>query len=174
MAASRRTSRRSRPSPTRGRCCRHTTRRRPRRRRGPTPCPPAAQAAGFALPAVDTEVITITYPDAWTLFHHLRASGDSNATWKRTPSDRAALLAAAAAYQEVYGNEEGHIPASFQVIYLCGWAPHESQQRPDARGSGTVSLRDLGESLGLGVERGPPEDPHSAVRSGDAPDPPRG
>ena len=102
------------------------------------------QAAGFALPAVDTEVITIRYPDAWTLFHHLRAMGESHATVHRAFSDKETLLAAAAAYAEVYGDpEDGSIPASFQVIYLTGWSPHESQQRPLPRGSATLSLKDL-------------------------------
>lgn len=114
------------------------------------------QAAGFALPAVDTEVIRITYPDAWTLWHHLRAMGDSNATLRRLPTDRTALLSAAAVYREVYGDEEGNIPASFQVVYLCGWAPHDSQQRPLARGTATVSLKELGDSLGLDKQPFPP------------------
>ena len=123
------------------------------------------QAAGFALPAVDTEVITITYPDAWTLWHHLRAMGDANATRRREPTDRTALLSAAAVYREVYGDAEGNVPASFQVIYLCGWAPHASQQRPLARGSATVSLKELGDSLGLDKQPFPP--PPEPPRKGD-------
>ena len=70
------------------------------------------------------------------------AMGESHATVNRAASDRDTLLAAAAAYAEVYGDENG-IPASFQIIYLTGWSPHESQQRPLSRGSATVSLKDL-------------------------------
>lgn len=102
------------------------------------------QGSGFALPAIDTEVITIRYPDAWTLWHHLRAMGESHASMNRACSDRETLLAAASIYSEVYGDpEDGSIPASFQIIYLTGWSPHESQQRPLARGSGGISLKDL-------------------------------
>ena len=70
--------------------------------------------------------------------------GESHATVLRSAADRGTLLAAAAAYQEVYGDpEDGSVPASFQIIYLTGWSPHDSQQRPLARGSGGVSLKDL-------------------------------
>ena len=102
------------------------------------------QGAGFALPAVDTEVITIRYPDAWTLWHHLRSMGESIATVNRASADRETLVAAAAIYSEVYGDPtDGSIPASFQIIYMTGWSPHESQQRPLSRGSGAISLKDL-------------------------------
>jgi NADH dehydrogenase [ubiquinone] 1 alpha subcomplex assembly factor 5 len=101
------------------------------------------QAAGFALPTVDTEVLTVRYPDAWTLWHHLRAMGESHATTHRATADRSTLLAAASIYAEMYADADGTIPASFQLIYMTGWAPHESQQRPLARGSAQLSLKDL-------------------------------
>ena len=138
------------------------------------------QAAGFALPTVDTEVrlasslcpppqrrsaqrrlmrshslvlirqrvlmckvLTVRYPDAWTLWHHLRAMGESHATLNRAYADRDTLLAAAAIYAQEYGDADGTIPASFQLIYLTGWAPHDSQQRPLPRGSAQFSLQDL-------------------------------
>lgn len=107
------------------------------------------QSAGFALPTVDTEVIKIHYPDAWTLWHHLRAMGESHATLNRASCDQATLLAAAAIYRELYGDKDGNIPATFQVIYMAGWAPHESQPKPLARGSGAVSLKDLGLPEGI-------------------------
>ena len=102
------------------------------------------QAAGFALPTVDTEVITVRYPDAWTLWAHLRGMGESHAAVNRSHANRATLAAAAAIYAELYGDpEDGSIPASFQLIYMTGWSPHESQQRPLPRGSAGVSLKDL-------------------------------
>ena len=102
------------------------------------------QAAGFALPTVDTEVITVRYPDAWTLWAHLRGMGESHASVHRSHASQDTLLAAAAIYAEMYADPtDGSIPASFQLIYLTGWSPHESQQRPLPRGSGQVSLKDL-------------------------------
>jgi hypothetical protein len=50
---------------------------------------------------------------------------------------------AAAIYQERFANAEGRLPATFQVLFLTGWAPHESQQQPARRGSGQVSLKDV-------------------------------
>ena len=91
------------------------------------------QSAGFSLPTVDTETITIHYPDAWTLWHHLRAMGESHATLGRATSDQSTLLATAAIYRELYGDEEGNIPATFQLVYMAGWSPHESQPKPLAR-----------------------------------------
>ena len=52
------------------------------------------------------------------------------------------MLRAAELYVENYADEDGRIPATFQIIYLSGWAPHESQQKPIARGSGKINLRD--------------------------------
>ena len=115
------------------------------------------QAAGFALPTVDTEILTVRYPDAWTLWHHLRAMGDAHATVHRTAASRETLLAASAIYAEMYADPvDGSIPASFQLIYMTGWSPHDSQQRPLPRGSGQISLKDLNKDLkDLGVEFDP-------------------
>jgi NADH dehydrogenase [ubiquinone] 1 alpha subcomplex assembly factor 5 len=116
------------------------------------------QSAGFSLPTVDTEVITVRYPDAWTLWHHLRGMGDSHATVQRACADRSTLLAAAAIYAELYAEPDGSIPASFQLIYLTGWSPHESQQRPLPRGSAQVSLKDLEDGL-ASLKLDPPTKP---------------
>jgi len=107
-------------------------------------CGALLQAAGFSLPTVDTDKVVVHYPDAWTLFHHLRAMGDSHAVLDRSASSQETLLAASAAYREMYGDAEtGEIPATFQMIFLTGWAPHESMQKPMSPGSATVSLKDL-------------------------------
>ena len=75
--------------------------------------------AGFGLPLVDTDSFTVEYPSAAALFHHLRAMGESNAALGARPGVRRdTLLAAAAAYSALYGDAEGRVPATFQVIYV--------------------------------------------------------
>lgn len=62
----------------------------------------------------------------------------------RRPASRDSLLAAASIYQSMFGQPDGTVPATFQVIYLIGWSPHESQQKPLRRGSAQHSLKELG------------------------------
>ncbi|CAM9166671.1 unnamed protein product, partial [Phaeothamnion confervicola] len=110
-------------------------------------CGNLLQAAGFALTTVDTETVTVHYPSALALMEHLQGMGEGNAALsRRLTVSRDTLLAAAAAYQALYGEDDGDgsisVPASFQVCYMIGWAPHASQQQPKRRGSATRSLKD--------------------------------
>lgn len=100
------------------------------------------QRAGFALPVVDTDTITVTYKEPFALMRELRFMGEANANRARRShfTGRAMLGAAASAYQAQFATVEGRIPASFQTIYLTGWCPHPSQQQPAKRGSGQISL----------------------------------
>lgn len=100
------------------------------------------QRAGFALPVVDLDTIAVSYPNALALMRDLRWMGETNAVEARPRSftRRATLLRAAAIYAERFGDEEGRIPARFEVLYLTGWAPHESQPKPARRGSGKIDL----------------------------------
>lgn len=100
------------------------------------------QRAGLALPVVDRETITVTYADPIKLLYDLRAMGATNLTHNRPrkPLRRAVLMDALSRYRQHFTVEEGRVQATFEVIYLAGWAPHESQQKPAARGSGTHSL----------------------------------
>ena len=115
-------------------------------------CGGLLQGAGFTLPTVDTDVLTMEVPCAFTLMEHLQGMGESNAALSaRSGVRRDTLLAAAAAYQAGYGKDEegtdsvnGLVKASFQVIYMIGWSPHESQPTPKRRGSATHSLSSLG------------------------------
>jgi len=102
------------------------------------------QRAGLGLPVVDSDILTVTYPDMFALIRDLRAMGETNAVKDRRQNftARATLLRAAAIYRERFGDAEGRIPASFQLLTLTGWAPHESQQKPLRPGSGKVSLID--------------------------------
>ncbi|KAK3250226.1 hypothetical protein CYMTET_40382 [Cymbomonas tetramitiformis] len=100
--------------------------------------------AGFNLPAVDIDTITMMYPNAYELVEHLRVMGETNAVLARRGSvSRDTALATAAAYQALFQEDDGSVPATFDAIFLTGWCPHHNQQRPDARGSATVSLKDL-------------------------------
>jgi SAM-dependent methyltransferase len=100
------------------------------------------QRAGFALPVVDVDSITVTYPTALKLMGDLRGMGESSAdrNRRRSFSRRETLLRAAALYQERHADREGRIPATFDILYLTGWAPHASQQRPLTPGSAQARL----------------------------------
>lgn len=100
------------------------------------------QRAGYALPVVDTDRITVTYPDAFALMRDLRAMGESNALIDRprTFARRDVFLHAASLYQDRHADHEKRIPATFNIIYLTAWAPHASQQQPLTPGSGNISL----------------------------------
>jgi NADH dehydrogenase [ubiquinone] 1 alpha subcomplex assembly factor 5 len=102
------------------------------------------QRAGFALPVADIETITVTYADPLALMRDLRAMGETNALIERRKSftRRSTLLRAAALYRERFGTSDGRIPATFQVIFLAGWAPHESQPVPLRPGSARTRLAD--------------------------------
>jgi len=82
---------------------------------------------------------------------HLRLLGESNAVIHRQQKLQPdAALAAAAAYRSMFQEEDGTIPATFEVMYLTGWTPHPSQQKPSKRGSQTVSFQDLAAGIGGG------------------------
>ena len=100
------------------------------------------QRAGFALPVTDTDTITVDYPDMFSLLRDLRGMGETNALAKRLPLRRATLFATAARYRDLHAGSDGRLPATFQVIWLTGWAPHESQQRALPPGSTTARLAD--------------------------------
>ena len=102
------------------------------------------QRAGFALPVVDRDRITVSYDSALELMADLRAMAETNAVAERSArfTRRATLLRAAALYQERFGGSDGRITASFEVIYLTAWAPAAAQPRPLAPGSATGRLAD--------------------------------
>lgn len=100
------------------------------------------QRAGFALPVVDSDTLTVTYADAFALMRELRGMGETNAVLARrkVPVTRGLLFDAARRYAELYAEPDGRIPVTFHVLYLAGWAPHESQQQPLKPGSGAIPL----------------------------------
>jgi SAM-dependent methyltransferase len=80
---------------------------------------------GFAMPVADAEKITVTYADALALMRDLRGMGETNALTarRRTPLRRATLARAALLYSERFGLPDGRIPATFEILFLTGWAP---------------------------------------------------
>jgi SAM-dependent methyltransferase len=102
------------------------------------------QRAGFALPVVDQDQLTVRYDDAFALMRDLRAMGATNALIERSrkPLRREVLFRAATLYEERFADADGRIRATFAVVSLSGWAPHESQQRPLRPGSARARLAD--------------------------------
>ena len=100
------------------------------------------QRAGFALPVADSDTLTVMYPDPMKLMADLRGMGEANALIEsRKGFTRPRTLAAAAArYSELFADEKGNVPATFQIITLTGWAPDPSQQQPLKPGSATSRL----------------------------------
>jgi NADH dehydrogenase [ubiquinone] 1 alpha subcomplex assembly factor 5 len=101
------------------------------------------QRAGFALPVADSERLTVSYPDLSALLRDLRGMGETNALAARRPFlGRATLARAALVYAERFGDAVGRLPATFEILFLCGWAPHPSQPKPLPRGSARARLAD--------------------------------
>lgn len=115
--------------------------------------------AGFTLPAVDVDTLTLRYASAVDLVLHLRALGEGNAVSERRATlRRDTALAAAAAYHSLFSEagEEGlHVNATWQVLFLSGWTPSPSTPGAKPRGSATASFADLERTLGAPDRGGP-------------------
>ncbi len=113
------------------------------------------QRAGFALPVTDVDTISVTYADALALMRDLRVMGETNAVRQRRTTflRRDTLARVAEVYRDRFADADGRIRATFQVVYLTGWAPHESQQQPLRPGSAKARLADA-----LGAEEIPTGD----------------
>ncbi|GJJ69721.1 NADH dehydrogenase [ubiquinone] 1 alpha subcomplex assembly factor 5 [Entomortierella parvispora] len=99
--------------------------------------------AGFTLTTVDVDEVTVNYPSALELMQDLRAMGESNAIINRRHFlKRDTMMAAAAIYKEIYGNPDGSVPATFQILYMIGWKPSPTQNKPLERGTAKHSLKD--------------------------------
>jgi SAM-dependent methyltransferase len=100
------------------------------------------QRAGFALPVTDVDRVVVRYDNAFALMADLRRMGATNilVERRRTPTRRATMLRMAQIYGSRFANADGRIRATFDVIWLSGWAPHESQQQPLRPGSAKASL----------------------------------
>jgi SAM-dependent methyltransferase len=101
------------------------------------------QRAGFALPVSDVDRVTVRYPDLYALIRDLRAMGETNAlAGGIRPLTRGILARTAELYAERFSEPDGRLQATFEIVHLAGWAPHERQQKPLPRGSAKVRLAD--------------------------------
>ena len=100
------------------------------------------QRAGFALPVADVDRVVVRYTNAFALMQDLRRMGATNILRerRRTPTRRATMLRMAQIYGERFADPDGRIRATFDMVWLSGWAPHASQQQPLRPGSAKASL----------------------------------
>jgi SAM-dependent methyltransferase len=102
------------------------------------------QRAGFALPVTDVDRVTVRYAHALALLDDLRRMGATNVLHDRSrkPLPRSVLMRMVSAYAERFADADGRIRATFEIVWLSGWAPHESQQKPLRPGSAKARLAD--------------------------------
>ena len=124
------------------------------------------QRAGFALPVVDRDRIVVTYDNAMKLLADLRGMGETNALaeQKRTFTGRGVIMRAAEIYHQRHSDADGRIPATFSVLYLHGWAPAPTQQKPLSPGSARTRLADALESEEISAGESAAPDRSSANR----------
>jgi SAM-dependent methyltransferase len=108
------------------------------------------QRADFALPVVDLDRAVVRYGDMIALMRDLRAMGATNVlnARSRTPLRRDVLLRAGQVYAERFADPDGRLRATFDMVWLSGWAPHESQQKPLRPGSARMRLEDALKAAG--------------------------
>jgi SAM-dependent methyltransferase len=102
------------------------------------------QRAGYALPVIDSDRHVVRYAEPFKLFHDLRRMGATNALVERSrrPLTRKMIARAAEIYAERFSDPDGRLRATFDVLWISGWAPHESQQKPLKPGSAKTRLAD--------------------------------
>jgi SAM-dependent methyltransferase len=102
------------------------------------------QRAGFALPVADVDRVTVRYTTPFRLMHDLRRMGATNVMLarRRQPLRQLTLLRMFEIYGQRFADSDGRVRATFEIVWLSGWAPHESQQQPLAPGSAKARLAD--------------------------------
>lgn len=102
------------------------------------------QRAGLALPVADTDMIPVTYPDLHALMRDLRNMGEGNALAGRSRqfTPRSLFSEAERIYRSNFGDADGRLRSTFDIIYLTGWTPSETQQKPLRPGSAVARLAD--------------------------------
>jgi SAM-dependent methyltransferase len=115
------------------------------------------QRAGFALPVTDVDRITARYASPFRLLRDLRCMGAANPLLerRRVPLRRGTLMRAMEVYAERFADLDGKVRATFDIVWLSGWSPHESQQQPLRPGSAKQRLADALDNYGNRGRREP-------------------
>src|SRR5690606_32384099 len=100
--------------------------------------------AGFSLPVVDSDRVTVRYSSPFALMNDLRRMGATNvlSERRRAPLKRATVRRMAEIYAARFADPDGRLRATFEIVWLSGWSPHESQQKPLKPGSAAQRLAD--------------------------------
>jgi SAM-dependent methyltransferase len=103
------------------------------------------QRAGFSLSVTDIDRLTVRYASPFALMHDLRRMGATNplVERRRAPLRRATLMRMAEIYAQKFADDDGRVRATFEIVWLSGWAPHASQQQPLKPGSAQHRLADV-------------------------------
>lgn len=112
------------------------------------------QRAGFALPVVDVDRLIVRYDSPFGLMQDLRGMGATNVLVerRRSPLKRATLQRMAQIYADRFSDPDGRLRATFDIVWLSGWAPHESQQQPLRPGSAKTRLADALNTIEFSVD----------------------
>ena len=122
---------------------------------------PKTPRAGFSLPVTDSDIFRVRYASPFGLMRDLRQMGLANplSARRKAPLRRTTLLRAAEIYAERFADPDGRVRATFEIVWLSGWTPHESQQKPLRPGSARMRLADaLGAKEETPLEKGTPSD----------------
>ena len=103
------------------------------------------QRAGFALPVIDRDPLSVRYESPLRLMQDLRGMAETNILHERLKGGlrRDVLMRACEVYAEQFSDEEGYVTATFEMIYLTAWRPAPSQPQPLKPGSAEVSLTEV-------------------------------
>merc|ERR1711915_609735 len=109
----------------------------------------------FSMITIDTDDLKVKYPSIFQLMRDLRGMAENNAAYNRKLHlHRESLIAANAIYADLYANEDGSLPATFQIYYWIGWKPDASQPKPLSPQKSDVSLKDLHKLDEITTKRG--------------------
>lgn len=102
------------------------------------------QRGNYALPVIDSEKITVTYDNLFALMTDLKNMGESNTllSQHKGMTSKNFFETADKTYKKRFAESDGKIIATFEIIFLLGWAPHSSQQKPLQPGSAKTRLAD--------------------------------